>query len=113
MVGILSPTSAGKAAALLADKDPAGALAAYERGHTEQNGRAISAGQARPLGDAGLKPLATIATDIQARLTANARLMASLGLQATPAMAWRDADGTAQMRTGAPPSALPTVLGPR
>lgn len=113
MVGILTPTSAGKAAALLADKDPAGALTAYERGHMEQNGKSISAGRARPLGDAGLKPLEQIPDDIQAKLAANERLMASLGLQATPAMVWRDANGTVQMRTGAPPSALPAVLGAR
>lgn len=113
MVGILTPTSAGKAAALLADKDPAAALAAYERGHMDQNGKSIASGRARPLGDAGLKPLPAIPADIQAKLAANERLMASLGLQATPAMAWRDANGTVQMRTGAPPSALAQVLGPR
>ena len=113
MVGILTPTSAGKAAALLADKDPAAALTAYERGHMDQNGKSIASGRARPLGDAGLKPLADIPADIQARLAANERLMASLGLQATPAMAWRDANGTVQMRTGAPASALAQVLGPR
>lgn len=113
MVGILTPTSAGKAAALLADKDPAAALAAYERGHMEQNGKSISSGRARPLGDAGLKPLENIPADIQEKLAANERLMASLGLQATPAMVWRDANGAVQMRTGAPPSALPAVLGAR
>lgn len=113
MVGILTPTSAGKAAALLADKDPAAALAAYERGHMEQNKKSIAARQVRPLGDAGLKPLATIPADIQAKLAANERLMASLGLQATPAMVWRDATGAVQMRTGAPESALPAVLGAR
>ena len=113
MVGILTPTSAGKAAALLADKDPAAALAAYERGHMEQNAKSIASRQVRPLGDAGLKPLASIPADIQAKLAANERLMASLGLQATPAMVWRDATGAVQMRSGAPESALAAVLGPR
>ncbi|MDP2032545.1 MAG: thiol:disulfide interchange protein DsbG [Polaromonas sp.] len=113
MVGILTPTSAGKAAALLADKDPAAALAAYERGHMEQNAKSIASRQVRPLGDAGLKPLATIPADIQAKLAANERLMASLRLQATPAMVWRDATGAVQMRSGAPESALAAVLGPR
>lgn len=113
MVGILTPTSAGKAAALLADKDPAAALAAYERGHMAQNGQSIAAGRARPLGDAGLKPLKNIPAEVQAKLETNERLMASLGLQATPAMVWRDASGTVQMRTGAPPSALAAILGPR
>jgi thiol:disulfide interchange protein DsbG len=113
MVGILTPTSAGKAAALLAAKDPAAALTAYERGHVEQNGKSIATGRARPLGDAGLKPLEDIPADIESKLTANQRLMASLGLQATPAMVWRDATGNVQMRTGAPPSELPAILGPR
>jgi len=113
MVGILTPTSAGKAAALLAHKDPAAALAAYERGHMEQNAKSIASRQVRPLGDAGLKPLASIPADIQAKLAANERLMASLRLQATPAMVWRDATGAVQMRSGAPESALAAVLGPR
>ncbi len=113
MVGNLTPTSAGKAAALLADKDPAAALAAYERGHMEQNAKSIASRQVRPLGDAGLKPLASIPADIQAKLAANERLMASLRLQATPAMVWRDATGAVQMRSGAPESALAAVLGPR
>ena len=113
MVGILTPTSAGKAAALLAAKDPAAALAAYERGHMEQNGKTMASGRPRPLGDAGLKPMEDIPADIESKLTANHRLMASLGLQATPAMVWRDANGHVQMRTGAPPSELPAILGPR
>lgn len=113
MVGILTPTSAGKAAALLADKDPAAALAAYERGHVERNNLSIAAGRVRPLGDAGLKPLTKIPADVEAKLAANEALMASLGLQATPAMVWRDANGAVQMRTGAPPSVLSAVLGPR
>ncbi|BDE73614.1 MAG TPA: thiol:disulfide interchange protein DsbG [Aquabacterium sp.] len=113
MVGILTPTSAGKAAALLAAKDPAAALSAYERGHMEQNGKSIASGRVRPLADAGLKPLEDIPADIERKLTANHRLMASLGLQATPAMVWRDANGAVQMRTGAPPSEIPAILGPR
>ena len=113
IVGILTPTSPGKAAALLANDDPAAALAAYERSHMEQNAKSIASGQARPLADAGLKPLATIPPEIQAKLAANEHLMASLGLQATPAMVWRDTQGTVQMRAGAPPSALAEVLGPR
>ena len=65
------------------------------------------------LADAGLKPLEDIPADIERKLTANHRLMASLGLQATPAMVWRDANGAVQMRTGAPPSEIPAILGPR
>ena len=79
----------------------------------EQNGKSIASGRVRPLADAGLKPLEDIPADIERKLTANHRLMASLGLQATPAMVWRDANGAVQMRTGAPPSEIPAILGPR
>jgi len=113
MVGILTPTSAAKAAALLASKDPSAALAAYERGHAAENARALASGRPKPLGDTGLKPLASVPPAIQAQLDANAKLMAAWGLQATPAMVWRDAAGTVQMRTGAPEGALPQILGPR
>lgn len=113
IVGILTPTSPGKAAALLADRNPAAALASYERSHAAQNSKTLATGRARPLADEGLKPLATIPPAIQAQLEANERLMASLGVQATPAMVWRDAAGAMQVRTGAPDSALPMILGPR
>lgn len=112
MVGVLTPTSAGKAAALLAAKDPSAALDAYERRHVAGNGKKLADGQPRPL-DGGLKPLATIPPAIAQKLAANEKLMASLGLQATPAMVWRDANGAVQVRTGAPDSILPVVLGPR
>lgn len=113
MVGMLTPTSAGKAAALLASRDPAGALAAYERGHMARNGKSLASGQPRPLGDEGLQPLADIPAGLRAKLTANEELMASLGLQATPAMVWRDAEGKVQVQTGAPPATLASVFGPR
>ena len=113
LVGILTPSSAGKAAALLADKNPAGALAAYERQHADSNRKTLASGRARPLADDGFKPLADIPPTIQTQLAANERLMALLGVQATPAMVWRDANGAMQVRTGAPDSALPAILGPR
>lgn len=112
MVGVLTPTSPGKAAALLADKNPSAALDAYERSHVAGNGKKLASGQPRPL-DGGLKPLATIPPAIAQKLAANEKLMASLGVQATPAMVWRDANGAVQVRTGAPDSILPVVLGPR
>lgn len=113
MVGILTPTSAAKAAALLASKDPADALATYERGHVADNAKVLGAGRPKPLGDGGLKPLASVPSAIQAQLDANEKLMATLRLQATPAFAWRDAAGAVQTRTGAPPAALAQILGPR
>ena len=89
---MLTPTRAAMAAGLLAAKDPAAALSAYERGHMEQNGKSIASGRVRPLADAGLKPLEDIPADIERKLTANHRLMASLGLQPTPPTAWRYAN---------------------
>lgn len=113
MVGILRPSSAGKAAALLADKDPVAALAAHSATHVSGNAQAMAAGRPRPLEDKGVKPLASIPPAIQAKLSANAELMASLGLRATPAVAWRDAKGSVQMRTGVPDNTLTDILGPR
>lgn len=103
MVGVVKPSSAGKAAALLASSNPAEALAAYEGARSKQP---RSAG-------ARLEPMTAIPPDLQARIDANESLMASLGLRATPAMAWRDAAGKVQMRTGASPEALPLIAGLR
>lgn len=113
MVGILTPSSAAKAAALLADKDPSSALAAHERGHAVENAKVLASGHPKPLGDSGVKPLDKIPPAVQAKLDANEKLMADWGLQATPALAWRDAAGLVQMRTGAPQEVLAEVFGPR
>lgn len=110
MVGVLTPTSSGKAAALLAAKDPAAALAAYERSHAA---REKAGGRPRPLDDQGLKPLADIPPAIATQLAGNEKLMGALGVQATPALVWRDAEGAVQVRTGAPAASLPAILGPR
>lgn len=113
IVGILTPTSPAKAAALLADKNPVQALEAYERGHAAGNAKALGSGHPQPLDDVGMKPLATIPPAVQAQLDANEKLMADLGLRATPAVAWRDATGAVQMRTGIPDNELAQILGPR
>jgi thiol:disulfide interchange protein DsbG len=113
MVGILTPTSAGKAAALLADKNPSAALLAHERGHAAENAKVLASGRPKPLGDSGVKPLDKIPPAVQARLDANEKLMADWGLQATPSVAWRDAAGIVQMRTGAPDETLPEIFGAR
>ena len=113
MVGILTPTSAGKAAALLADKNPSAALAAHERGHTAENAKTLSTGRPKPLGDSGVKPMSSIPAAVQAKLDANEKLMGQWGLQATPAVVWRDSAGIVQMRTGAPEGTLAEVFGPR
>ena len=113
MVGILTPTSAGKAGALLADKSPAQALDTYERTHAGGNAKALATGHAHPLDDAGLKPLVPVPSQIQTQLDANEKLMAELGIRATPAVVWRDAAGAVQTSTGVPENVLLKILGPR
>ena len=113
MVGILTPTSAGKAAALLGAKDPAAALDAYERGHAASNAKLLVSGCPKPLGDEGVEPLATVPPALAAQLDANAKLMASNGLRVTPALVWMDARGGVQMRQGAPIADLAAIFGPR
>ena len=113
IVGILTPTSAGKAAALLSRSDPVAALAAYERAHVPAIAQALASGRPRPLDDDGLKPLQDIPAAVQARLDANTELMAALGVQATPAVIWRDARGELHALQGVPERELTRVLGPR
>lgn len=114
IVGILTPTSAGRAAALLAAPDPVAALAAHERAHAGPTQQALAAGgRPRPLGEAGVKPLFTVSAALKLQLDRNAMLMTAYGLQATPAVVWLDDKGQAQARQGIPDSALSTVLGPK
>ena len=111
MVGILTPTSAGKAAALLTSKDPATALADYEQANMAANAKVMAAGRPKPLEDYGIKPMGKIPAAAQAKLDANEQLMRSLQLRATPALIWRDDNGAVQTRTGAPDSALAAAFG--
>lgn len=114
IVGILTSTSPAKAAALLAAKDPVRALAAYEGMHAPAMAKALAEGaRPRPLGDEGLTPMATIPPKIAEKLEANARLMSSFGLPATPGVVWRDAKGAIHRHAGAEDSVLPEILGPR
>lgn len=98
MVGILGPTSPGKAAALLTAKDPVAALAQHEQ-------QQISG---------GLKPLGTIPAEVRAQLDANHRLMTQLGSTATPTLVYKDAAGNVQKMQGAPTAeAMSKLLGSR
>lgn len=97
LVGILTDTSPGKAAAILAAPDPAKALGDNEEGPP----------------DKGIKPLASIPPELQATLLGHQALMQQLGMQATPAIFYRDADGMLRSLIGAPTGAeLETILGP-
>jgi len=97
MVGILGPTSPGKAATLLSAKDPAAALSQHE---LQTSG--------------GLKPLNPIPANVRAQLDANHRLMEQLGSSATPTIFYLDASGRLQKMQGAPSTEMLTkILGPR
>ena len=114
IVGILTPTSRAKAATLLTERNPAQSLGAYEGLHAPITAKTMSAGdRPRPLGDEGLAPMAHIPAKTAAQLDTNARLMASLGLAATPGVVWRDAAGAIHKRAGAPAASLPDIFGPR
>lgn len=96
MVGILGPTSPGKAAALLSDKDPAAALHAHESRKRE----AVA--------------LASVPARAAAQLQGNHALMQQMELGATPAILYLDSAGLLQVEQGAPqPDKLARILGPR
>lgn len=111
MVAVLTPTSAGKAAALYTSKDPASAFAAHERVNAPVNSRLMAAGHVQALGELGIKPLPRVPPAVQATLDTNERLMASLHLEGTPGVVWVDAGGTLRARAGVPPNALPSIFG--
>jgi thiol:disulfide interchange protein DsbG len=99
LVGILGPTSAAKAAALLSARDPAAALLQHER----ERGKS-----------GGVKPADAIDPAVQKKLDANYALMQGLGSSATPTILFRDAAGKIREVRGAPRGeALAAVLGPR
>lgn len=98
MVALLSPSSAGKAAALLAAPDRRAALTAHE---TQRSG-------------GGIKPLDPIPTAVLEKIAANNRLMGQLGLVGTPSILYQDAQGVVRNVQGAPNAEmLVQVMGPR
>ena len=103
LVGVIRPDSAGKAAAVLASKDPAAALAAHSKLH--------GSGRIQPVDGRGLQPLKDIPASIRTQLASNQHAMVQLGLSATPALVWKDAQGQVHTLTGAPEGRLSEVLG--
>lgn len=98
MVGILTDTSTGKAAALLSAKDPQAALTQHEKERAS----------------GGIRPLSQIPANIRAQLDANQTLMQQLGSSATPTIFYKDPSGNLQRLEGAPSAqALSAILGPR
>lgn len=98
MVAILTPTSQGKAAALLAANDPQAALAQHEQQHAK----------------GGVKALSQVPEKTRTQLDANQKLMQQLGSSATPTIFYKDASGNLQKMQGAPPAEmLSKIMGPR
>ena len=98
MVAILGPTSPGKAAAILAAKDPQAALTQHEQQHAR----------------GGVKPLSPVPGKIRTPLAANQKLMRQLGSSATPTILYKDASGNLQKMQGAPSGEMLTkILDPR
>lgn len=98
VVAILTPTSAGKAAALLSAENPQAALTRLEMHQAS----------------GGIKPLDRIPASIRAQLDANQNLMEQLGSSATPTIFYKDESGNLEKLEGAPmPEMLPKILGPR
>jgi thiol:disulfide interchange protein DsbG len=113
MVAVISPTSGGKAAAILADKDPARRLDAYERAHSFGVARMLAGGPHHALSDPNLLPMDPIPAALGDVLAANERLMAGLSLSGTPGIVFRSANGQVATRAGLDPVELPLILGPR
>lgn len=86
MVGILTPTSLPKAATILADPSPAKALEKHERSYAQ----------------GGIAALKAVPGKAKGEVEANNRLMASLGVAATPAVFFKDAQGKVRRVVGLP-----------
>lgn len=98
MVGILRPSSPGKAAAILGAEDPAQALADHEN--------AFDTG--------GIEPLESVSGELQSTLARNYQLMQRFGASATPTLIYKSADGEVHLVRGLPSSSqLAAMFGPR
>ncbi|MBJ6722705.1 thiol:disulfide interchange protein DsbG [Bacillus sp. PR5] len=98
IVGVIRQDSPAKAAAILQAASPEQALTENERNH--KNG--------------GISPLASIEASVTAKLESNAALMTELGFGGTPAIVYRQEDGTIDSIAGLPQEAgLETILGPK
>lgn len=104
LVGILRPSSQGKAAAILAAKAPEQALASHALAYADAHGKNPD--------QAGIAALQRIPLSARDALANNLSLMNSMGLRATPATIWKNAQGLVQTRTGMPPGLLEHVMSP-
>lgn len=98
LVGVLTASSQGKAAAILQAEDPSQALHDHE-----------SAGPER-----GIPPADKIQVDTGRQLDANRKLMLDLQIQGTPGIFYFDEEGGLQIQRGAPlDENLEQILGPK
>ena len=111
MVAVIAPTSAGKAATLMVDPDPARRLASYEQAHAFGVVRMMTGGPHHGLEDPNLQPLLPIPAAVGRTLENHAELMRALGLQGTPGIVFRGLDGQLVARPGLAPQDLPLALG--
>jgi thiol:disulfide interchange protein DsbG len=113
MVAVLSPSSAGKAATLLADPDPAKRLASYEQAHAFGVARMMAGGPPHALEDPNLPTQASIPEATGRLLVEHDLLLRRLNLMGTPGLVFQGPDGRMVARVGVPPGELESVLGPR
>jgi thiol:disulfide interchange protein DsbG len=111
MVAVIAPSSAGKAAAILADADPARRLFTFEKAHAFGIVRMMSGGPHASLDDANLRPLDTIPPAARRELVDNDRMMQAFGIQGTPGIVFRGLDGQLVARPGLRPDELRQVFG--
>ena len=111
MVAVIAPTSAGKAATLLADPDPARRLFNYEQAHAFGVARMMAGGPHHALDDASLPPMQGIPPAVGLLLEHDEGLMHALGLTGTPGIVYRGLDGRIAARPGIASEDLPLVFG--
>jgi thiol:disulfide interchange protein DsbG len=102
LVGMLRPSSEGKAAAILGSRVPEQALASHAAAYADAHGKNPDA--------LGIAPLQRIPVSTRDALTRNAALMNHAGLRATPVTIWKNAQGLLQIRTGMPPGLLDELM---
>ena len=112
MVAVIAPSSAGKAATLFVDPDPAKRLSSFEQAHAFGVVRMMAGGQHASLEDPNLQPLEPIPAKIDGIIGDDERLMHAFGLQGTPGIVFRLPSGQLVARPGLLPEELPAVLGP-
>lgn len=98
MVGVIKQDSANKVATILSADDPSARLVENERRFRQ----------------GGVPAAASVPANVRSILESNHMLMMELGFRGTPALIFRDEDGTVQRRGGMPQgNDLDVVMGPR